>query len=48
MYIYTDIHTFPPLFMYRYFYYVHLFLENNSISHYFLQMLFVITWTSTY
>ena len=28
-YIYT--HTFLPLFMYCYFYYVHLFLENDSI-----------------
>ena len=35
--------------MYRYIYYVHLFLENSSIfSHYFFRDVFVITWTITY
>ena len=51
MFIYACIyiHTFPPLFMYRYFYYVHLFLENSSIfPHYFFTDVFVITWTITY
>ena len=44
------MHTFPSLFMYRYFYYVHLFLENSSavFSHYFFTDVFVITWTITY
>ena len=42
------MHTFP-LFMYRYIYYVHLFLENSSIfSRYFFRDVFVITWTITY
>ena len=43
------IHTFLSLFMYRYFYYAHLFLENSSIfSHYFFTWIFGITWTITY
>ena len=43
------MHTSPRLFMYSYFYYVHLFLENSLIfSHYFFTDVFAITWTITY
>ena len=44
LYIYTSIYI-PALFMYRYFYYAHLFLENSSIlSLYFFTEIFGITW----
>ena len=37
------------LYVHRYFYYVHLLLENSSIfSHYFFTDVFGITWTITY
>ena len=50
IYIYIlYVHTFPPFFIYCYFYCVRLFLENSSIfSQYFFADVFVITWTITY
>ena len=48
IYVYICLHTDIPatFYVYRYFHYVHLFLENCSIfSHYFFKNVFGITWT---